>query len=184
MLLFAPRVACCRRGDEIPKSSCKGGVVARLKGCCAPLPSPSRSSSSACFNSFSYLKVQQLLGGAETHPTRDRSAVPSPKSRRAEGGAQGERHPSAWPPPAMPPPAKKSDVEHPLKSLPYVLGDSPTSPWGQPRRGCAGSGGCISVLMLKPGIFHSGQTPALFFFFKSMGNVGKNFLDFGDFSGK
>lgn len=58
-----------------------GGVVAQLRGCCAPLPSSSRSFSSACFNSFSYLKVQQLLGDAETHPTRDRSAVPSPKSR-------------------------------------------------------------------------------------------------------
>lgn len=42
-------------------------------------------------------------------------------------GAQGERLP-----PAMPPPAKKSDVEHPLKLLLCVLGDSPTSPWGRP----------------------------------------------------
>lgn len=125
-------------------------------------PAPPGSSSSACFHSFASLMVQQLLGDAETCPTRDRST-----KKLAGGGGTGRAASlcSCVSPPQQNPPAKKSDVVHPPRWLPRLLGDSPTCPWGQSLRGCAGSGGDISVLTLNSGISFWQLHSCSFFFF-------------------
>lgn len=120
------------RGDPTPNPHPSG--LLHLGAATLSPPSLPRSSFSSHFNSFSHLMVQQLLSDAETCTTHDRPLVP----KASEEGAQGEQHPLAYTPSAKSLP-KISNTAHLLRSLPHILGDSPTCPWGQSLCGCASS---------------------------------------------